>query len=114
MAKNKPACVIRDGDLKATLWANQSQNGVFISATFAKTYDHNGTPKDTNSFTGVDVLRLSEIARESYRVANRLRRELNSAASDNDNTSIAETEKSAPHATQQASTTETKPTEHSL
>jgi len=78
---NKPV-VIRDSNIKATLWANQSSNGPFISITFAKTYDDNGTPKDTNSFTGTDVLRLAQIATESYRVATRLRREMNSAASE--------------------------------
>lgn len=80
MANNKPATIIRDGDIKATLWANDSKNGIFISTTFAKTYDHEGKPKDTNSFSGSDVLRLAEVAREAYRVANRLRRDLNAAA----------------------------------
>ena len=84
MAKTpkKPQAVIRDGNLKATLWANQSSNGSFISVTFAKTYDDNGTPKDTHSFTGTDVLRVAQLATESYRVANRLRREMNAAASE--------------------------------
>lgn len=84
MAKttNKPVTVIRDSNLKATLWANDSSNGPFISVTFAKTYDDNGTPRDTNSFTGTDVLRVAQLATESYRVANRLRREMNAAASE--------------------------------
>ena len=84
MANKKPEAVIRDSDIKATLWANNSKNGVFISTTFAKTYDDAGTPRDTNSFSGTDLLRVSELAREAYRVSNRLRREMNAAAAETD------------------------------
>jgi len=77
MAKNTPALTIRDGNIKATLWANQSDKGVFVSTTFAKTFDDKGTLKDGNSFVGSEILRLAEVAREAYRASNRIRREMN-------------------------------------
>jgi len=89
MAKSAPALTIRDGSIKAVLWTNQSANGVFVSTTFAKTYDDNGTLKDSNSFTGTDVLRLAEVAREAYRASNRIRREMNAKAQEDAETSIS-------------------------
>ena len=113
MANNKPACTIRDSNLKGVLWANDSKNGTYISVTFAKTYDDDGTPKDTNSFTGTDLLRLSEIAREAYRVSNRLRREMNEVASESDDDEL-EAEEPAPKTTRKSVKKTTKTMEHRL
>ena len=78
METNKPAKVIRDGNLKATLWANRSENGVYITATFAKTYsDKDGKPRDTSGFSGTELLRIAELAKGAYHTGNVLRAQFN-------------------------------------
>jgi len=87
MDKNQPASVIRDGNLKATLWSNQSDKGVYVSTTFAKTYEgRDGQVKDTSSFSGTDLLRISELAKKAYALGNRIRREENEAPQSNGKT----------------------------
>jgi len=84
MDKNQPASVIRDGNLKATLWSNQSDKGVYVSTTFAKTYEgRDGQVKDTSSFSGTDLLRISELAKKAYALGNRIRREENESSQAN-------------------------------
>lgn len=78
MEPNKPADVLRDGNLKATLWANNGENGTYITATFAKTYtDKSGKPRDTSSFSGAEMLRVAELARGAYHKSNVLRAQFN-------------------------------------
>ena len=75
---DRPADTLRDGNLKATIWKNQGENGVYYTTTFARTYeDKNGKLQDINSFSGTDLLRVSELAREAYARSNELRRDLN-------------------------------------
>ena len=75
---NRPADVIRDGSLKATIWENHSEkNGTYYSTKLAKTYeDEDGKLRDTGSFSGTDLLRVSELARQAYTRSTELRREL--------------------------------------
>lgn len=71
-----PVAVIRDGMLKASIWENYGERGVYYATTFAKTYeDKNGDLKDGHSFTGTDLLRLAELARQAYAQTNALRAE---------------------------------------
>jgi len=75
---NKPTPVetLRDGRLKATTWENQGQDGPYYSVTLAKTYeDKNGRLQDSHSFTGSELLRIAELARESHVLIRDLRRE---------------------------------------
>ncbi|MEQ8602857.1 MAG: hypothetical protein RIB45_06030 [Marivibrio sp.] len=73
---NKPADVIRDSNLKATLWRNESDKGPYFATEFARTYtDDEGKPRDTSSFIGTDLLRVSELARKAYDRSAELRRE---------------------------------------
>lgn len=73
----RPADTIRDGALKATIWENQGENGVYHTTTLARTYeDRNGDLRDTNSFSGTDLLRIAELARAAYARSNDLRREV--------------------------------------
>ena len=59
----KPVRTLRDGLLKAAIWKNQGTESVFYSVTFERSYkDKDGNFKDTSSFTGVDLLRLSNRA----------------------------------------------------
>lgn len=58
---------VRDRDIKASIWRNEGEHGVFHSVSLARTYkDKNGNLRDTNSFIGTDLLRISEIARKAY------------------------------------------------
>ncbi len=76
MERDRPKEVLRDGNLKASIWRNESEKGPFYAASFARTYqDQNGEPRDTHSFSGTDLLRVSELARKAYERTNDLRRE---------------------------------------
>ncbi|MEM1344395.1 MAG: hypothetical protein AAGI34_07410 [Pseudomonadota bacterium] len=76
MSKTPPEETLRDGNLKASIWRNESEKGPYWSVTFAKTFrDHEGNYKDAQSFTGTDMLRLAELARDSYARTNELRRD---------------------------------------
>lgn len=73
---NPPRDVLRDGNLKSSIWRNEGEKGPFYSATLSRTYtDHDGQPRDSNSFAGTDLLRLSELARKTYDRTQDLRRE---------------------------------------
>jgi len=65
-SNNGPFDVLRDGFLKATIWKNEGEKGPYFTATFAKIYDKDGKPHDGQNFTGNDLLRVSELAREAY------------------------------------------------
>lgn len=73
---NGPADVIRDGKLKATIWRNEGDKGVYYSTEYARTFkDADGNLRDTRSFIGADQLKLGELARKSYERTKELRRE---------------------------------------
>lgn len=78
----RPADVIRDGALKATIWENASEKGPYHTTTLAKTFeDKSGKLRDTHSFSNNDLLRVSELARQAYTRSNELRRDLNQSRS---------------------------------
>ena len=75
-APRPPADVIRDGNLKATIWRNEAANGPFYATSFVRTFrDQDGQFHDTNSFVATDLLKLSELARKAYERTADLRRE---------------------------------------
>ena len=72
----EPAEVIRDGNLKASIWRNDGEKGPFYATTFARTWrDEEGQYRDSSSFVASDLLKLSELARSAYTRTNALRRE---------------------------------------
>ena len=72
----QPADVIRDTNLKATIWRNDSDKGPFYATEFARTYrDKDGEYRDTHSFATSDLLKLAELARAAYSRTSELRRE---------------------------------------
>ncbi len=74
MEKNKPADVIRDGNLKATIWANQGENGLYFTSQLAKTFtDRQGAVRDTSSFNSGELLRVAELSRRAYNRSGELR-----------------------------------------
>lgn len=73
---NRPADVIRDGNLKASIWRNEGENSVSYATTIARTYKtEDGAYRESNSFTGTELLRVSELARKAYDRTNDLRRD---------------------------------------
>lgn len=75
-ADNRPVDVIRDGNLKASIWRNDGENSVSYATTIARTYKtEDGAYRESNSFTGTELLRVSELARKAYDRTNDLRRD---------------------------------------
>lgn len=73
---NRPAEVIRDGNLKASIWRNEGENGASYATTIARTYKtEDGSYRESNSFAGTELLRVAELARKAYDRTNDLRRE---------------------------------------
>ena len=81
--KNKPIDRLRDGALKATIWANESQKGTFYSVEFTRTYksDADGQYHDSKSFSGSELLRLAHLATKAYDREQQLRHSANDEAS---------------------------------
>jgi hypothetical protein len=74
--KNPPLEVLRDGSLKATIWENAGENGPYFTTTFARTYQANdGSLKDSHSFSGSELLRVAELARQAYATVSAFRRD---------------------------------------
>lgn len=73
---NRPADVIRDGNLKASIWRNEGENGLTYTTVIVRTYRaENGSWHEVNSFSGSELLRVSELARKAYDRTGELRRE---------------------------------------
>jgi hypothetical protein len=73
---NPPRDVLRDGNLKASIWRNDGEQGPFYAVDLARTYrDDQGELQDSRSFAGGDLLRISELARRCYERLGDLRRE---------------------------------------
>ena len=76
MEKNPPRDVLRDGNLKASIFRNKGEKGAFYSASLARSYkDQEGQVRDTHSFAGNELLRVSELARKAYDRTQELRRD---------------------------------------
>ena len=74
--RNQPRDILRDGNLKASIWRNEGEKGPFYSANLARVYrDDQGELRDSQSFSGGDLLRVSELARKTYDRTQELRRE---------------------------------------
>lgn len=89
--RNAPRDVLRDGNLKASIWSNEGEKGPFYSTTLARTWrDDDGQLHDSHSFAGTDLLRVSELARSAYNRTQELRRE------DHQQTQAQEPQRDAP------------------
>jgi hypothetical protein len=72
--KNRPLETLRDGNVKASIWENTRENGVARSVQFRRSYqDAEGKLRDTDSFSGADLLRLARLAGQSYDRLDKLR-----------------------------------------
>lgn len=73
---NGPADVLRDGNIKATIWKNERENGPSFSTVFSRSWQaEEGAYKDSHSFSGTELLRVSELARGAYTRTVELRQE---------------------------------------
>lgn len=59
---NRPAHEIRIGAIRAAIWANQSENGLWHNVTFERTYRDGEEFKSAASFGRDDLLILSKVA----------------------------------------------------
>lgn len=64
--KSKPAHEIRLGSIKATIWQNQSENGVRYNVNFSRGYRDGDVWKDTQSFGRDDLPRVIKCADLAY------------------------------------------------
>ncbi len=65
--RNTPLERLRDGNIKASVWENERENGAQHSVTFSRSYqDNEGQHRDTQSFGLNDLLKLSRLAEKSY------------------------------------------------
>lgn len=70
-----PIDQVHDGAVRAKIWRNEGENGVFFSTTLSRLYtDSEGEVQETNSFAGTDLLKASEAAREAYHREKALKR----------------------------------------
>lgn len=65
--KQRPVETLRDGAIKAAIWRNESEKGAFFAVTFSRTYRNgDGNLKDTDSFSGTQLLQLARLADKAY------------------------------------------------
>lgn len=66
-SNTKPVDTIRDGSLKAVIWANFGENGTFYSVQITRTYqDEQGNYHDSDSFSNAQLLRVARLAHIAY------------------------------------------------
>ena len=64
---NQPAQHLRDGKLKATIWRNRTEKGNRYSVQLNRIFeDKNGLLKNSDSFSGSELLRISRLAQIAY------------------------------------------------
>jgi len=83
--KTRPVETLRDGAIKASIWKNESEKGPFFTATFARTYKNGeGKLRDTDGFSGAQLLKLALLAEKAYFLTARLTREARAGEDDAD------------------------------
>lgn len=65
-SNRKPIQQYRDGAIRAAIWANSSEKGTFYSVTITRTFKEGEKYKDSASFSGTELLRVSRIASLAY------------------------------------------------
>jgi len=72
---NTPVATLRDGAIKATIWANPSQKGTFYSVEFTRTYKSGEAFKESRSFSGAEPLQIARLANLAYDAISDLRQQ---------------------------------------
>ena len=66
MEKQKPVHTIRLGRIKATIWANQSQNGPWYSVQVCRVYRNGDEWKQSDSFGRDDLLLVCKVLDQAH------------------------------------------------
>jgi len=66
-AANKPAHEVRVGNIKATIWKNESPQGPRFNTTFERSYRDGEEWKTSDSFGRDDLLTVGFVAAEALR-----------------------------------------------
>lgn len=83
---NKPIETFRSGTVKATVWANKSDdNQVFHTITIVRAYKDGDEWKETNSYLTQHLMDLSLVAGETFKFLRMELRERNREQAQNDN-----------------------------
>ena len=61
-AKQKPAHEVRLGRIKATIWANQNDNGTWYNVTLSRSYKDGDEWKSSTSFGRDELLTVAKVA----------------------------------------------------
>lgn len=65
---NAPEIVLRDGALRSATWQSEGEYGPLFNTRITKLYrDDEGNPRETSTLGSKDLLRVSELARETHR-----------------------------------------------
>lgn len=66
-SNNRPIATLRDGGLKASIWANGHENWVRYSVDLFRSYtDEQGAWRDTRSLSGSELLRGARLLEQAY------------------------------------------------
>jgi len=60
--KQRPAHEVRLGRIKATIWANQGDNGIWYNVTISRNYKDGDEWKSSSSFGRDELLTLAKVA----------------------------------------------------
>lgn len=75
-AVRQPADRVQDGRVKGTIWQRSSESGPAFATKITRTYtDKEGQPRDTEYFSGADLLRVARVAEKAYEREQELLRE---------------------------------------
>ena len=61
-AKQRPAHEVRLGRIKATIWANQNDNGTWYNVTLSRSYKDGDEWKSSSSFGRDELLTVAKVA----------------------------------------------------
>ncbi len=61
-AKQRPAHEVRLGRIKATIWANQNDNGTWYNVTLSRSYRDGDEWKSSSSFGRDELLTVAKVA----------------------------------------------------
>lgn len=65
--ENAPEFVLRDGNLRSATWRSEGEYGPLFNTRITKLYrDNEGNPRETSTLGSKDLLRASELARETH------------------------------------------------
>lgn len=66
LARNKPVHEVRLGPIRASVWANETDNGTRYNVTFDRAYRDGDAWKSTSSFGRDDLLVLGKAADQAH------------------------------------------------